>query len=99
MSVFISHMDLPSLHTLSRAILDVRAANVVVSREILKRLKQSPGYDPSSIPHDWEYLLTQWINHFYTRERVHLILRQSDLKPRNLQQVLGYYDQIKSTLQ
>ncbi|KAL8007731.1 hypothetical protein Plhal703r1_c03g0016141 [Plasmopara halstedii] len=100
LSVFINYMNHRSLHTQSLVILDVRAANVVISREQIMQSKQSPDFvGPNSIPHDWKYLLTQWINHFYTQDRVHLILQHSDLKRENLQQILGYYDQIKSTLQ
>ncbi|KAL7684317.1 hypothetical protein Plhal304r1_c036g0110751 [Plasmopara halstedii] len=91
-------MDHTDLHTESRAILDIRAASVVISREQIMQKPPPSSVGPSIIKDDWGYLLTTWINHFYTRDRVHFILRYSQLSPEHLQQALKDYVEIKQIL-
>ncbi|CEG44500.1 uncharacterized protein PHALS_00860 [Plasmopara halstedii] len=88
-------LETPSLPTSFRALLDIRAADIIVSRsKIRASLFPVGSVDPNSIELDWKYLLEKWIDHSYTRDHVQLILRNVDLDTQEAQGILSIYDKL-----
>ncbi|KAL7684373.1 hypothetical protein Plhal304r1_c036g0111321 [Plasmopara halstedii] len=80
LTVFTLYLDIPSLPTEFRALLDYRAANIIVSRAKI---------GGSLFP-----LLKKWIKYSYTRDHVRLILRNVDLDAEKLQEVLSIHEKL-----